>query len=184
MRLRHACILTVIAGILSACTDDVEDLYSKDPAFCRIAPVTAVQPLREALTSPGMFCTITFEPTKYICTRVDGTSAPLNRTDEEAYGAPVYRAGFIVGTPSLPDGQTSQFYYICYELACPSCYTYQMLVKPMKLQSGEKATCSNCGRTYSLLYGGGLVEGPEGVKHMKRYRCSYTPARDLFVIQK
>lgn len=183
MRLRHACILTILVGILSGCADDVEDLFSKDPAFCRITPVTAVQPLREALTSPGLFCTITFEPTQYIFTRADGTFAPLKRTDEEAYGHPVYRAGFIVGTPSLPDGQTSQFYYVCYELACPSCYTYNMQVKPMKLLSGEKVSCAACGRTYSLLYDGSLTDGPDGIKHLKRYHCSYTQAQDLFVIQ-
>lgn len=183
MRPFRSLILATFACVLSGCADDVEDLYSKDPAFCRITPVTAVQPLREALTSPGMFCTITIEPKRYICTREDGTYAPLNRTDEEAYGAPIYRAGFIVGTPSLSDGQTGQFYYVCYELACPSCYSYQMQVKAMKLQSGEKASCTACGRTYSLLYDGSLTEGPDGIKHLKRYHCSYTQAQDLFVIQ-
>lgn len=183
MRLGRAYILAVAVGVLSGCADEVEDLFSTEPAFCHISPVTAVQPLREALTGPGILCTITFEPTQYICTRADGTSAPMNRTDEEAYGHPVYRAGFIVGTPSLPDAKTSQFYYVCYELACPSCYDNQLLTRPMTLRTDETAECSTCGRTYSMLYGGSQVGGPEGVKKMKRYHCTYTPAYDTFVVQ-
>lgn len=177
------CLLALLATLLCGCSEDATDMFSHDPAYCRICPVTAVQPLREALTSPGSFCTITFEPTQYVCTRPDGTFASLTRTDEEAYGRPIYRAGFIVGTPSLPDAKTGQFYYLCYELACPSCYKQQLLTKPMELQADETAHCTTCGRTYSMRYGGGLVDGPDGEKLMKRYNCSYAMGQDLFIVQ-
>lgn len=175
-------LLAGIVGMLCGCTGEVENLFSTDPAYLRVSPVTAVEPLRVALTSPGEFCTITIEPTRYVFTRPNGSSAPLNRTDEETYGRPVYRAGFLVGTPSLPDEKTGQFYYVCYELACPDCYTNRMLTKAMKLQEGEIVACPECGRSYSLLYGGSQIGGEKGKRLMKRYNCTYTPAYDNFEI--
>ena len=50
-------VAALLAMTMTACTEDIENIYSNFRAFFRFTPVTSAQPLYTALNNPGMFCT-------------------------------------------------------------------------------------------------------------------------------
>ncbi len=182
----HAlCVLCVLlcpacALLFSGCGDDGTDSYAPTPAFMRVQPVTALAPLRTALTSPGYFCALTYSKPYYHAKGTDGTSAQLNGTALEGYGAPVYICGIIVGTPSLPNTAGS-FYTIAYDQACPNCYE-ELINKALTFPEQTKAHCERCKRSYDLNTSGIVIEGGAG-KPLLRYGVQYDATNDVVVVR-
>ncbi len=161
------------AVLLAACTDDVADLYASIRAFFRYDNVTASHQLYTALNNPGEFCTVTLRNSVIYFTDADGRSSQGNLSATEVYGKTQCVAGFIVGTPSVPDlnGQTSAR---AYDLVCPTCYERNAIQRSLQFDGREQVKCPRCGRTYSLQTG--LQNGgEEGVSVLYRYRMSYSP---------
>lgn len=165
--------------LLVGCADTIDDEYAPFQAYLRLQPVTALQPLREALTSPGMFCVVTITPTHYVCTRTNGTWAQLQRMGTDNYNRPKCISGFIVGTPSMP-ASSGNFEVVVYDLACPNCYRHDYVERSLSVKSDETATCSRCGSMYNLQNGTGQEPGGGGVLY--KYRPTYSPAQDLFLV--
>ena len=171
-------LMGITCLLLTACAGDVESEFYNGRAFCRITPVTAATPLYEALNNPGMFCTLTPSTGKYIFTRQNGTSVPLNITAvEQNYGQlrSINNMGFIIGTHSLPDFK-GNFYQTVYDIVCPNCYEVA-ITRSLSL-SNEEAICYRCGRHYSLINKGRPDEG----RKLFRYHMIYAPATDTFII--
>ncbi len=178
--LRAAAGLLCTAGLV-ACADDAQNEYSSERAFFRYASVSTVPPLYQALNNPGVYCRITFDQSYYHFLNTSGVSADLPRTALDAYGTPRYIAGFIVGTPTVPD-LNGNFYQVAYDLACPTCYDEDAIQRSLTLDgTAETATCSRCHRIYSLRNSGIILEGGTG-SILKRYRATYAPAANLFTI--
>lgn len=72
--------LLLAALLLATSCDKAESERSHYRAFMRFSPVTGAPQLLAALTSPGVFCTITFSAQYYIFTAPDGKSTSYPRT--------------------------------------------------------------------------------------------------------
>lgn len=176
----------LICMICVACTGEVARPYASYRAFLRFAPVSAAPLLRSALNSPGEWCMVTYDEKTYRITGPSGHTNTYPRTARDAYGKPTSIAGFIVGTPSLPDthGVT---YVAAFDVACPVCYETDNVERSLTwTTTAEQLHCTRCKRTYNLNNGGIIVEAPEDGRKNKslyRYRATYLPTNDTFVIQ-
>lgn len=174
-------ILSLCLSLVNSCADDVEDLYAHHRAFLRFTPVTAVHPLYTALQNPGMFCQITIAPKHFLFQNAQGQKASYPMTALEAYGRPECIAGFVVGTPSIPD-MNMQTLPVAYDLVCPTCYESSGSIQRslhFVAKRGEELTCDRCHCVYDLSNGGLLKEG-EGCPKLYRYRLTY--AGDVLVV--
>lgn len=166
--------MAAVGITMGGCSDEADSIYSNESAFLKFTPVTAVAPLYTALNSSGMFCTIQAGTSAFTFQGSDGQSAsyPLTAVVTN-YGRPNNIAGFIVGTPSVPDlsGQTGP---VAFDLVCSNCYESSLITRRLTLASDERALCEKCGRTYNLQSGlGEVVEGDKGSR-LYRYRMTYT----------
>lgn len=182
----HTRLLAVLVFLLTACTSEVERLYAPHSAFFRFVPVTAAQPLHAALGNPGVWCLAGYDATHYTFSSVSGATAVFPRTALDAYGRPRSIAGFIVGTPHLPN-VAGQFEPMAYDRACPSCYESAYIERSLSLSSDrpDGAYCSRCRRLYDLATGGTVdapVDGQSNVR-LYRYRLGYNAAADVLVVQ-
>lgn len=175
-------IVLPIATVLTtvACGNDSDDLYAHERAFLRIYPVTAAAPLYNALRSPGQWCAITIGTTTYNFKNYQGQTAQIDFTALKAYGQPECVAGFIAGTPSLPDLNMQQEPQ-AYDLACPTCYEENMLQRTLTFTAAEQLTCPRCQCQYDLANGGILTSG-QGVNRLYKYHLTYAEASNLMII--
>lgn len=179
-------LCALLLGLMSACTNDVVSVYAPHPAFLRYAPVPTAPPLLSALNSPGQWCSITYTHLQYTISAPGHTTITTPRTALDAYGRPRSIAGFIVGTPSLPES-TGQHEARAYDLVCPSCYRSAAISRPLVLSAAtpERADCPRCQRRYNL--GTGAQENApkdnQDNAPLYRYRLAYNPAQGVMVIQ-
>lgn len=177
-------LLAFLAPACAGCSGDTENTYSSEQAFFRFTPVTAAAPLHAALNNPGVFCRVELKSDVYRFTSADGKNTATYAATAlmKTYGSPVWGAGLIIGTASVPDinGSTSP---VAYELACPSCYETGALQIALGFSGTEEVTCSRCGRVYDLSNGGLLKEGEGGAARLLRYRLTYATAQDMVVVQ-
>lgn len=180
--LKRLCLSALCIILLCSCMGDIENEFCSLRAFCRITPVTGAAPLHEALNNPGLFCTLTAKGSLYTFTRQNGTSVPLDMGAMGQSYLPlqtINNLGLILGTPSVPDVRTTQFYTVAFDIVCPNCYD-NAITKQLYLQD-ETAVCNRCKRHYDLRNNGIVIEGGKGRK-LFRYRMTYTPAQDVVVI--
>lgn len=179
-------LCALLLGLMSACTNDVVSVYAPHPAFLRYAPVPTAPPLLSALNSPGQWCSITYTHLQYTIAAPGHTSITTPRTALDAYGRPRSIAGFIVGTPSLPES-TGQHEARAYDLVCPSCYRSAAISRPLVLSTTtpERADCPRCKRRYNL--GTGAQENAptdnQSNAPLYRYRLAYNAAQGVLVVQ-
>ena len=163
-----------------SCTEDILSEFSHYPAFFRYPNVNTTPELRAALNSPGEFCKITFPPSYYQFTNAHGRSTQVNRTSLEAYGKPVFIAGFLVGTPSVPDA-SSNFYQVAYDLVCPNCFHESSIQRALDFEGINEMKCSRCGRIYELN-NHGIVKNKQG-KPLEHYHMTYAQPQGVLIIQ-
>ena len=179
-------LCALLLGLMSACTNDVVSVYAPHPAFLRYAPVPTAPPLLSALNSPGQWCSITYTPLQYTIAAPGHTSITTPRTALDAYGRPRSIAGFIVGTPSLPEA-TGLHEARAYDLVCPSCYRSAAISRPLVLSAAapERADCPRCARRYNLATGTqeNAPKDNQDNAPLYRYRLTYNPAQGVMVIQ-
>lgn len=166
-------LLAAAALLVSACTDDIDGTYAKgQKAFIRIDDLTGLPALRAALQSPGLFCTLRLEGARYAVTDAQGKQQYKNLTAaEQNYGRVECIAGFIVGTPAIPD-MNGQFIAVAYELACPNCWEEASIQRSLAFAEPTSAQCSRCHRTYDLDNLGAVTAGASG-KRLYRYPLYY-----------
>ena len=154
-----------------SCEDDANSEYAQIPAFLRVQPVSAVQPLNAALNSPGVFCKVTFSTNYYHFVNNHGQSAQMNRTALDAYGKPKYINGFIIGTPNVPD-LSGRMQPVAFDLVCPTCYNEALIQRSLSMNEQGEAHCSRCETTYDLN-NMGFPKGGPGTSVMLRYHVQY-----------
>ena len=175
---RTALAAAAVMPALCGCSSDAEDLYAHERAFFKYSPVVSVHQLHTAVNNPGICCRITFSTQAVSLSAPAASSRPRHGLATEVYGKPTFVAGFVVGTPSVPDMQM-QYAPVAYDLACPACYEDALITKSLEFASAETLRCPRCQRTYDLS-NGGLPTSGEGNRRLLRYRISY--ANDCVVI--
>ena len=179
-------LCALLLGLMSACTNDVVSVYAPHPAFLRYAPVPTAPPLLSALNSPGQWCSITYTHLQYTIAAPGHTSITTPATALDAYGRPRSIAGFIVGTPSLPES-TGQHEARAYDLVCPSCYRTLSIARALTLSATapDRADCPRCARRYNLATGTqeNAPKDNQDNAPLYRYRLAYNPAQGVMVIQ-
>lgn len=182
-RWAKACVAFLLS-LMVACDGDTPSTFARHPAFVRIAPVNTTVPLFHALNAPGQWCAITYDAHHYHF-RSHDQAAALPRTALDAYGQPRSIAGFLVGTPSLPE-PNGQHQPRAYDLVCPSCYRSALIERALTLdaQTPDRAHCPRCQRDYNLATGTPLNRPDQQEQApLYRYRLQYAPAQGVMVVQ-
>ena len=169
--------LFFVSLFLSGCLEVPQSEYAKVHAFLRLSPVSAVPPLFQALNSPGLFCTISREPSHYLIRSAEGKEVALSVTALEAYNRPE----MIVGTSDTPD-LNGTLLPVAYDLVCPNCYTKEDIERKLVFQDRLTMLCPRCNRSYSLRNGGIVVAGEAGIKLFKYRIQGYSRASDVLII--
>ena len=100
------------------------------------------------------------------------STAQVNRTALSAYQTYICIGGFIVGRSALNDIGSAEYPVVCYDRACPNCWSSDNIAKAMRIEENGHAVCDRCHRTYDMNNEGLIVEGDKGRK-LIRYRVSY-----------
>lgn len=170
--------LSIVSALFSGCSDEY---YATSRAFLKFTPVTAVHPLFTALNNPGMFCRITIGTTHFHFSDAEGQSATYPLTALAAYGRPECLAGFVVGTPSLPDLNMGQ-QPVAYDLVCPTCYQQNLIQRSLEFSGREELSCPRCQSVYDLTNGTLRSGKSDAVRLLYRYKITYSPANDLVLV--
>ena len=178
-------VFACTVAFLSSCSsDDVENLYSNEPARLYYSQVATTPQLRAALTSPGEFCIITYDLNKKLIFFSDykGNTTPANFTADIAYRKPISVAkGFVIGTPQLPSVSGNGYEPVCYDLVCPNCLRDNSITRQMVFSGYGKLHCGRCNRVYDLNNSGMVVSGEDGRTPL-RYRFIYNQAQNVLLI--
>lgn len=181
---RFVALFPFLLAAAAGCSGEVDNTYSSEAAFFRFTPVTAASPLYSALNNPGVFCNVKLKSDVYHFSLADGKNSSTYTATAlmQSYGRPVWGAGMIIGTPSVPEisGSTSP---VAYELACPACYAVASLQIALTFSGTEELTCSRCGRVYDLANSGIEKGGAKDATHLLRYRLTYAKDRDMVLVQ-
>lgn len=158
--------------LVSGCSSSAEDFYVRMPARFRVQYVQTIPPLNAALNGMGEFATIKQRNgAVYIYSNLQSSiQRPMTAVEQRQYVLGV--SGFIVGLPNIPPLGYERSVVVCYDLACPNCYSESYLTREMQLQSGGFCSCALCSRVYDLNNQGYVVKGEAG-KSLFRYRASY-----------
>lgn len=176
---RWGLLISLLILCLTAC-DNAESTYSNLRARYTNDNVMQVPPLRIACESKEEFCLIFNAGTNFVFKSFkDSYSLPITDLDRQK-GFIMGLSGFFVGQPAIPDDGNPM---VCYDAACPNCYTKQSMTKRLQLTSNNMAQCPNCQREYFLGDHGYLKDGKAGdVLRLIRYRAYYQAGRNTLII--
>ena len=192
-QLRHGFIaggLALMLGAMAtllACGEESTSRFSHHRAFLRFSPVAAAPVLSAAVHGVGEWCAITYDASHYVFTNAAQRTSRYPRTALDAYGAPTSIAGFVVGTPALPDLSGRQT-VVAFDLVCPSCYQGAYVERRLSWNPSTPGTlvCGRCQRHYDLN-NGGIVSVTKGDGQpnvgLFRYLATYSANSDVFVVQ-
>lgn len=159
---------------LSSCKEDVQNTYSNYRAYFVCQNVNTIPQLNAAMNSLGEFATIQLNVSRFIFTDANGNSTPVNMTAIAGSSSiSMGLAGFIVGLPNIPEMGSSISTPVCFDLACPNCYSAYNISRALQLKEGGYASCVSCKRTYNLNNQGQVSTGDAG-SALFRYRISYS----------
>lgn len=152
-------------------SDDSYSKFSRFKASFTYYYVQTMAPLREALYSPGAFCTIKLTMDR----KLQFTSLTLqqsdNVTDPAQYQRYVCLSGFIVGYANSLEMGNDELDRVCFDLACSNCYHDNSIKRDLSLREGGYAYCQRCKRTYNLNNQGIISAGEKG-RPLERYHIS------------
>lgn len=181
-----ALMLGAMATLL-ACGEESTSRFSHHRAFLRFSPVAAAPVLSAAVHGVGEWCAITYDASHYVFTNAAQRTSRYPRTALDAYGTPTSIAGFVVGTPALPDLSGRQT-VVAFDLVCPSCYQGAYVERRLSWEPSTPGTlvCGRCQRHYDLN-NGGIVSVTKGDGQpnvgLFRYLATYSVNSDVFVVQ-
>ena len=173
-------VLAAMLLIYSCSSDDTYTTYSRYKANFSYSKVMTAAPLKNALTGPGEFCTITF-----------GTSTLIFKSLTSSHSDPItastmyYQSfrcmsmdGFIVGMPNQLEMNADELKIVCYDVVCSNCYHDIPIHSILTLQENGFAFCKRCKRNYNL---NNLGMSSEGDRPLERYHISYDGANYMAV---
>ena len=163
-------VLAFALAVFSAC-GDADNLYATGHrAYFQYDRVRTATPLYTAVRNPGMWCTVSTRNGQYVFTGsgvITATDAITHIDRRKGYEC---LAGFIVGSPSVPDLTGSTL--VAYDLVCRACYEEYTMLRALTFSAAEQVRCPRCGRTYDLSNGGHAISG-EGAYTLYRYHAVY-----------
>lgn len=163
--------LSSILPFFFACSSADHTYYTGARVSFTYTYTNTIPELNSALGSMGEFCTIRINGTNFIFTGLKtSTTRPLTAVDTRVHPT-LGLSGLIVGLPNMPEMGADAPRVVAFDLACP-CYDEFDTTRNLQLQSGGRATCSRCGRTYDLNNLGIVADGPAG-RSLYRYRATY-----------
>lgn len=171
----------------SACDTDNTTRFSHHRAFLRFAPVAAVPTLSASVRGVGEWCAITYDASHYIFTNAHQRQQQYPLTSLDTYGRPLSIAGFVVGTPALPDLSGRQT-IVAFDLVCPSCYQSAYVERRLSWVASSPGAleCGRCQRRYDLNNGGVVsVTKSDDQPNVPlfRYSAAYSGNSDALVVQ-
>ncbi len=161
----------MLLSLTSCANEMVESKFSNYRASFTFSPVTSVPPLQGALNGFGEYCAIWADANYYHFSSLTST-AQVNRTALSVYQTYICIGGFIVGRSALNDIGSAEYPVVCYDRACPNCWSSDNIAKAMRIEENGHAVCDRCHRTYDMNNEGLIVKGDKGRK-LIRYRVSY-----------
>ena len=172
--MRHKIILLAVAMLLlGACSsDDSYTAYSRYKASFTYDRVMTTTPLKNALTGPGEFCTITLTTQKRLVFQSLTLSQEVDVTASAVYQRFTCLGGFIVGMANVPEMNADWLGLVCFDLVCSNCHHDDAINRNLTLQEGGFAYCSRCKRKYNLNGQGIVVDGETG-RPLERYHITY-----------
>lgn len=176
-------ILTLVfaALLFSGCSnDDSYSTYSRYKASFSYFYVMTTTPLKDALNSPGIFCTVMLTPQKKLVFTSLTQTQSIDVTASAAYQSYVCLSGFIVGKANLPEIGMDGLSQVCFDLACSNCFHDDAIKPNLSLRENGRAYCSRCKRTYNLN-NMGLVETGEKGRPLERYHILYDNANRMMI---
>ncbi|MCD8317483.1 MAG: hypothetical protein LUC45_00865 [Paraprevotella sp.] len=152
----------------------MQNTYSNYPAYFVCKNVMTVPQLNAAMNSLGVYATIRYDRERFLFTDENGNTTPVNATAIAGNASlQMGIAGFIVGLPNIPELGSSISVPVCYDLACPNCYSSYNISRALQLKEGGYASCTSCNRIYNLNNQGQISSGDGGVS-LFRYRINYS----------
>lgn len=177
MKRKRSLLCLATATLLAAftsCKEEVENTYSNYRAYFVCQNVSTIPQLNAALNSLGIFATIRYDRSRFLFADETGHTTPVNATAIAGNSSlQMGIAGFIVGLPNIPELGSSTSAPVCYDLACPNCFSTYNISKSLQLKEGGYATCASCNRTYNLNNQGQVSAGEGGIS-LFRYRINYS----------
>ena len=139
----------MLLSLTSCANEMVESKFSNYRASFTFSPVTSVPPLQGALNGFGEYCAIWADANYYHFSSLTST-AQVNRTALSAYQTYICIGGFIVGRSALNDIGSAEYPVVCYDRACPNCWSSDNIAKAMRIEENGHAVCDRCHRTYDM----------------------------------
>ena len=164
-------VLAAVLMICSCSSDDVYTTYSRYKAGFTYDRVMTTTPLKNALTGPGEFCTITLTTQKKLVFQSLTLSQSVDVTASAVYQRFTCLCGFIVGMANTPEMNADWLGVVCFDLACSNCHL-EGFNHNLTMQEGGFAYCTRCKRKYNLN-GQGLVVDGEAGRPLERYHITY-----------
>lgn len=171
-KLHLAAVVCVIMAVCGCSSDDSYTAYSRYRASFAYYTVMTTTPLKNALTSPGEYCTITLSADRKLNFVSPTLSQQVDVTASAVYQSYTCVAGFIAGMSNMPDIGADTQGLVAYDLVCANCYREDAIQRALTLQEGGKAYCSRCHRTYDLNSKGIISSGDKG-RPLERYHVAY-----------
>ena len=169
---RHGLIFLIAFFLMWGCGgDETYTKYSRYKADFAFFYVQTTTPLREALYSPGIYCTIKLTATGKLVFTSLNNSLSLNVGDNAYYQKYVCISGFLVGYSNMIEMGADEMNRVCYDLACSNCYHDDAIKRDLTLKENGIAYCQRCKRTYSLNNMGMISSGDPG-RPLERYHIS------------
>ena len=178
--MRKYALLIALLLICSCSKDETYTAYSKYKASFTYDKVMTMTPLKNALTSPGEFCTISLGvSTLNFASLTMSQSDPI--TDNTLYYQK-YKCinGFIVGMANIPEMNADGLSAVCFDLVCSNCYHVDNVTRSVALQENGMAYCSRCKRKYGLN-NQGLVVGGDAGRPLERYHIAYDGSNRMVI---
>lgn len=157
-----------------SCKEEVQNTYSNYPAYFVCTTVNTIPQLNAAMNGLGVFATIVYDRNRYLFANENGNATPVNPTAISSHSSVrMGLSGFIVGLPNIPELGASQSAPVCYDLACPNCYSAYNITRALQLKEGGYTSCTSCNRTYNLNNQGIVSSGDAGAS-LFRYHIYYS----------
>ncbi|MBP5361295.1 MAG: hypothetical protein J6W50_01605 [Bacteroidaceae bacterium] len=176
-------IIATMAALLMMCgcsSDDAYNVYSRYRASFAYSSVMTAAPLKNALTGPGEFCTISLGVNTLVFQSLTASHTEDITADMMYYQKIICISGFIVGMANIPEMNTDWLGIVSFDLACSNCYHDNSIKPNLQLKEGGFAYCSRCKRKYSLNNQGIVVEGKSG-RPLERYHVSYDGSNRMVI---
>lgn len=174
-------ILLAVALLFVGCgNDDSYTKYSRYKAAFAYFYVQTATPLKDALYSPGIYCSIKLTINKQLLFTTLTQQLPVDVTAPNYYQSFTCLSGFIVGYSNMIEMGSDDLARVCFDLACSNCYRDDAIKRDLTLKENGYAYCQRCKRTYSLN-NMGMVDAGNAGRPLERYHISLPDANRMVI---